>query len=245
MTAAVTTGCATWASRLARAAAASACCAVAGTGVRGVAMASLAVSAACTTAAPLPMAVAAAWALPRANWTCSAAWAAISSACSGNTTGVAGCCVAATASEPASAWAAVCTALSMAEAAASSALPAASPEVLPPDAGVLTPLLLAGRASADGLGRCWASTSENDGPFLVEAAADLAPSVSAIETGAAGAMAGVGRGAVISGFLWAINAFRPGAGPGGRSIRRWRAARGAIPPRPGRAIHAAPGRRTS
>ena len=42
---------------------------------------------------------------------------------------------------------------------------------------------------------------DRDGPFLDETADDLAPSVSAIELGAAGATVGKGRGAVISGFL--------------------------------------------
>ena len=75
------------------------------------------------------------------------------------------------------------------------------PPVLP-GAGSLAPLP-AGRASFDWVGRCWASTSEKLGPLLSDTE-DLAPKASAGETGADGAMAGRGRGAFILGFLWYV-----------------------------------------
>ncbi|CAB3859317.1 hypothetical protein LMG1861_02175 [Achromobacter piechaudii] len=90
----------------------------------------------------------------------------------------------------------------MAPAAADSALLAGSLLVPAFLAGVFAPLF-AGRESADGFGRCWASTSEKLGPFLF-AGADLVPIASAMEVGATGETVGKGRGAVIWGFLLGI-----------------------------------------
>ena len=72
------------------AAAAWACCAVSGTGARGVGVTSLAFNALTSTAAA--GGVIAACAAPRAFCTCSAAWAAISSACCGSRACGTGCC---------------------------------------------------------------------------------------------------------------------------------------------------------